>query len=357
MKGISAVIAIVMILMITIALSAMAYIWFTEVFSGMAEEADESTQDVVKTTSSKFIIESAKGSYIYVRNTGETNLTNFSVYVDGRETYFENDFNDNLGSGESGKIILSPYSSYEDVSEVVITTSQGITKTKKENINECDDDNVILCLTFDDESNEIIDYSNYGNNGTIYGDIFYTDGISGKGIHLDGDDDYVTFGNIEEFNNIEEFTLEAWAKADMWKDAGTIINKGPERDDNHIWWCWDKYNTHERFMLEMGGPTSWTSYVSPDRIWYTDKWYHFVSTFSNSQKKVKIFIDGVKVREYDITDGYDRNSGAFNLKIGVFYTNNAPYDHHFNGTLDEIRVYNNALAEDEILNHYNSGIY
>jgi flagellin-like protein len=79
MKGVSAIIAVVLILMITVALAAMSYVWFTNVFQTLSESG---TSSIAKTTGqlqASFTIESARylsgnNTSVSLRNTGVTSL-------------------------------------------------------------------------------------------------------------------------------------------------------------------------------------------------------------------------------------------------------------------------------------------
>ena len=89
-KGVSAVIAIVLILMITVALAAMAYVFFTSVFTQISKGASESVSNVGTAVGTQLIIENVAGSgwpgwaNITIRNVGTVNinLTKLSFYVD-----------------------------------------------------------------------------------------------------------------------------------------------------------------------------------------------------------------------------------------------------------------------------------
>jgi FlaG/FlaF family flagellin (archaellin) len=91
MKGIESVIAIILILMITVALAALAYVWFTGVFQQLTTGAGQSVNNTVGTITTQFSIESAKfnisGSNkvtVVVRNTGSTNIdaTKFAAFIE-----------------------------------------------------------------------------------------------------------------------------------------------------------------------------------------------------------------------------------------------------------------------------------
>jgi flagellin-like protein len=84
MKGVSAIIAIVLLLVITISMAGFFYLWmqgslFTTQASGtqQLEKTQESMSSCIK-------LESSSGSKIYVRNcgVGEIKNTSLSIYVD-----------------------------------------------------------------------------------------------------------------------------------------------------------------------------------------------------------------------------------------------------------------------------------
>lgn len=93
MKGISAVIAVVLILMITVALASMAYVWFTTVFRTITVGTEEAATGGIAAMATKFTIESAHnattdtwtGIAVTIRNTGTKNIDmdTIAAYVKG----------------------------------------------------------------------------------------------------------------------------------------------------------------------------------------------------------------------------------------------------------------------------------
>ena len=78
-KGVSAVIAVILILMITVALAAMAYVWFTSVFQSLTEGAGGAAEQTATALGTSFTIDSAaytSGSNVVVsiRNTGSQSI-------------------------------------------------------------------------------------------------------------------------------------------------------------------------------------------------------------------------------------------------------------------------------------------
>jgi flagellin-like protein len=80
MKGVSEIIAIILILMITISISALAYIWFSGIFSEIMDAAGALLSRSSKNLDTRFIIDNAlyiasdNIVYVSIRNTGNQNF-------------------------------------------------------------------------------------------------------------------------------------------------------------------------------------------------------------------------------------------------------------------------------------------
>jgi len=98
MKGVSEVIAIILILMIVIALAALAYTWFSGIFTQLTGTAGQTIQQTATTMGTQFVLEAAACSVgatpacdvgdtitFTLRNTGQPTFdaTKTSVYIDG----------------------------------------------------------------------------------------------------------------------------------------------------------------------------------------------------------------------------------------------------------------------------------
>ena len=103
MKGVSTVIAIVLILMITVALAALAYVWFLSVFQTISTSAGESIEQTGEQLGTQFTIQSSAytGSNLVsvgVQNTGTQNLdlTKIAAYISNQQAF--------ISSGNTGTL-------------------------------------------------------------------------------------------------------------------------------------------------------------------------------------------------------------------------------------------------------------
>ena len=97
MKGVSSIIAIILLLMITISLTGLGYITFTSFFSKMTNTTEGAMSNTLTKMLAQMRIEGITNTsdnsvtMVYIRNNGKTDLTNFSAYV-----------NDALASKQAG---------------------------------------------------------------------------------------------------------------------------------------------------------------------------------------------------------------------------------------------------------------
>ena len=122
MKAISAVIAIVLILMITVSLAAVGYMWTTGMFEELSETGSEQTETLITKGQAQFEIDSLTISEIYLRNTGQVALSGFLLYVDDKVSEFAID-KETLEKNEINIIYLVYELSPGD--KIKVTTAEG----------------------------------------------------------------------------------------------------------------------------------------------------------------------------------------------------------------------------------------
>jgi len=145
-KGVSAVVAVVLLLMITVALSAMAYVWFTDVFTEISTSVGDSATGTADQIATSYSVESVRAEdivhiddggneiVINIRNIGKKNIdvTKVGLYREG--VLIENDIEDEIL--KPGLITTISYLNYTgDVNETYcgdalkITTAVGVVTT------------------------------------------------------------------------------------------------------------------------------------------------------------------------------------------------------------------------------------
>lgn len=197
------------------------------------------------------------------------------------------------------------------------------------------------------------DSSPHGNDGTLTGTTvpeWTNAGKFGKALNLDGDDDEVYIPADSSFiDNCEnEMTFTAWVKLDELPseegDTECIAGfTGASIDRN---WQLYGYSSNDKFYFRITNGTSSDS-ISVDIP--TDGEWHYVGGRYKKGSDLSIMLDG---KVYSKTPTIDLVMKSKNLEIGAFGGNN--YD-WLDGSIDEVKIYNSALTEDEIKLDYNRG--
>jgi hypothetical protein len=207
-------------------------------------------------------------------------------------------------------------------------------------------------LSVKQSSNTLTDSSGNSNTGTIYGaSRTATDGgqwsnrsdavfSTGSSLQFDGTDDYVDASNGASLNITNAITIEAWVYPKTLTGIGAIATKSSAGSGG--------YNG---FMFERSGGTiviaagNGTGNNSANKSITANVWNHVVCVVTGTQ--LIVYVNGVAGTPVAFT-GMTADS-THNLIIGRFSYTSADF---FNGTIDEVRVYNRALSSDEISRQY-----
>jgi len=217
--------------------------------------------------------------------------------------------------------------------------------------------NLIAHWTFDEGTGTTAYDSVGSHHGTLVGNPTWTTGQVDGALSLDGMDDYVDLGLGAELDleRTDQFTLSAWYRGTG--SSNTVLSKM----DRAV-----SFRGYDMFIQEgyvvAHIISTWTSNaIRVDGTLYpvTDSsWHHLVVTYdgSSSASGLRIYVDAMEEMTSVYRDSLSstiRNSASF--KVGA-RSDAAGTTQHLNGTIDDVRVYNRALAAEEIEQLYWQGI-
>ena len=196
------------------------------------------------------------------------------------------------------------------------------------------------------------DSSGNNNIGTLYNGPTWTAGQLDGGLNFDGTDDYLEVSESSDlsFGNTS-FTLSAWVKKGGSGDSGDQypIAKGyPNTSQEQRGYGFRLDKDSQRFlffiqddsMVKVTG--SWSSGMP------AGEWHHLVGVVNRSQNTMKAYYDGEQLGDTTDISSIGDITSATSLRLGQ-----SASGRHFNGTLDDVRVYDYALTQTEIENLYN----
>ncbi|MCK4401069.1 LamG domain-containing protein [bacterium] len=197
------------------------------------------------------------------------------------------------------------------------------------------------------------DSSGNKNTGWILGSATWVKGISGSALEFD-DKDYVfcKHGTCLALA-LETFTVEYWYKPGDWTLYPGSTPCAVWRV-THIQKCAPKlarpyciYGARpgESLYFEMRGDDGVHRVLhSKKRDWNKDTFYHIAVQYDNSDGFWRIYVNGKldssKIEKFSPSLGSDE-----------FYIGRGK----FKGIIDEVKIYNRVLSEDEIKEHYEEG--
>lgn len=347
MKAISSVVAVILILLIIMALTATLWIFLSGLFPTITGTGERTINRTVTTLSSCMWIESIGGNKVYLRNCGKGVITNDTLAV-----YLDDDTSDFtmtpeiVGEEEAGTISMPIWGIPPGDYKIKITNPQTMIQRTVEAVLP---DSTVLALDFDEGSGtDVYDKSGYGNNGELQntdGDEWVS-GRFGSALKFDGTDDYVRIPLSQSFKISDELTMEAWIN----------LPQNMSGDD----WARGIVERRQRYrllLLENSTPyglrfdirdtdgdwcTIQKGCPGTERIINSNQWYHTMAVFNGSH--MMIYVNGeLNVTEERLNSKIDV-SDSFPVEIGandVFY--------FLNGTIDSVRIHNKALTPDETL--------
>ena len=203
-------------------------------------------------------------------------------------------------------------------------------------------DELVLHLTFDELKGDVAeDISEFGNDATFNGNHKLVNGKFGKAIELDG----ASWGEVEDDDSlhvVDGITVEFWAN--IRPSAG-----GPGSD---VQTGVEKGNTWKAGLFTLaawyrGGsllqffdlPDNCREHNIGDSI-QDETWHFLAGTWDGTT--IKLYIDGELNKELECKGKLTANNEP--LFIGARGGN----QRFVNGALDEIKIYNYALTQDEL---------
>ena len=192
----------------------------------------------------------------------------------------------------------------------------------------------------------VLDWSGLGNGGTLANGPQWVPGNDGGALYFDGTDDYVDLGTPSELHLPDNYTYTAWFKVgvDINGDSGVqyLLCIGSRSDllfgvEDGVGVNGDLslhyYDTAPSFHAVGVGQTVWSS----------DEW-HMVAGTKDSATGHKIYLDG-ELKNSDTNTNNDNHATSRMISLGARAWTGHQY---FNGTIDDVRIYNRALTQEEI---------
>ncbi|KXK33376.1 MAG: hypothetical protein UZ01_00084, partial [Candidatus Brocadia sinica] len=199
------------------------------------------------------------------------------------------------------------------------------------------------------------DTSGNGNDGAING-ATWIEGKSGNGLSFDGTSNYVSIPLL----NHEEISIAAWfyknTNDTTFIDAifgGYRWNPSLQlREGFDVRFYKTAPNRLEFILVTQDGSGNRTQKTAvKDLVNSVGSWYHVVGTYNKATGKQMLYVNGhlANTRTHPAGNTIVPLTFYSNMRIGK--TDNNGY---FNGIIDDVRIYNRALTDQEVQDLYNA---
>jgi len=209
---------------------------------------------------------------------------------------------------------------------------------------------------FDEGPGKAIDWSGLNQHGTVYGDAESMAGYDGNAMQFDGSDDYVNLPIGTTIASSDSTTIATWANVSStaaWQrifDFGFDPPPGPNAPTIYMYLTPVNGSGVPEFGITTTGSGGTLVVAAPSAL--PSGWHHLAVTIDGTTNAMELYLDGAAVAtsatqtlpsDLGMTpDNYLGKSKRWENASGV-------PDPHFTGSLDDFRIYNYALTQDEIL--------
>jgi len=264
-------------------------------------------------------------------------ILSFSAYA--------NDFTDHFTVNISSN---SNISSYSNISWDGVTNYYPLPGSE---INASEESGLILLLHLNNDSvyaennSHVYDFSGKGNNGTVINSSFTSVAKFFGGYNFNGLNDYITFGDDSDFEGLNYFSISVWVKnnqSQLITVGDNIIKKtGSGADTFSLYWT---QSEDISFSVEnSSGIVATATFTDGIPVGSGTNWHHVVGVYNGSA--VLVYVDNVQGATVGVLSGDTANS-VHPILLGFTW----------NGTIDEVAVWNYSLTSLEIQMIYQKGV-
>ncbi|MCL6523057.1 MAG: LamG domain-containing protein [Thermoflavifilum sp.] len=193
--------------------------------------------------------------------------------------------------------------------------------------------------------------------------ISFANGIKGQALQIGNSDSYAIFPNTSQLASLQSFTITMWVNAQQNTSAtGGILSLS---DTTNFWGNIDMFfengSTPNYGLLKIhvnnNGTDAWLGNYQLNNIWGV--WTNIAISYDAASSTFKVFVNGNKIDTQTVS-----NYGSIHfVDVGplVFGTSqfnttpsltsatgSQPWAGFLNGLLDEVRVYDQALSENDV---------
>ncbi|MDD5191568.1 MAG: Ig-like domain-containing protein [Candidatus Nanoarchaeia archaeon] len=213
---------------------------------------------------------------------------------------------------------------------------------------------LVLMLNFDnvtalgENATKVVDVSSNSLNGTVYNAVFNATGKYGGAYQFNGSDAWIN-GTKSATNAVDNWAIAAWIKPSSLSQLSLAIYNGNDAA-GYGFGIGNGAGLSGNKLTGLYGLVAWID--SGYTFASANTWYHVVMTRRSGT--TYFYVNGAQTASTSASVPSAPNNY---LTIGCeLNTSNNP-QRYFNGTIDEVYIYNRGLSANEIQQQYYSNLY
>ena len=171
-------------------------------------------------------------------------------------------------------------------------------------------------------------------------DDAWVDGVQGKALKLDGVNDHITLPASAALD-LQQFTISTHIKAENYAQDAFLFEKTTNGQMNTQYSLHLQGGDQLNYRIINGGNMNDTTIPASLNL-EVDTWNHVVATYNGSLKS--LYVDGQLIVNMPAVMPIDENPAGASF-IG---SAGSGTDYFFNGSIDDLRVYNQAVPEEKV---------
>jgi hypothetical protein len=182
------------------------------------------------------------------------------------------------------------------------------------------------------------DSGGYGNDARFEGSpTWIENGKLGNALRFNGSSDYIAAPDSESLDiNGEQLSIVAWINGEDWPAANHIVRKVADTGTGSIYILRIQPDSVRVYLNTSDGETIIQGTIALT----TNEWFHVALTYDGAE--ARIFVNG----ELDVSTEVSGELTQSNNELRIGRGEPAGY---FVGMIDDVRLYNHALTESELL--------
>jgi hypothetical protein len=199
------------------------------------------------------------------------------------------------------------------------------------------------------------DVSGNENSGTLTNMDLAANWVSGQihgALEFDGVDDLVVVSPAPRHAKGNDFSISFWMMPDTSTRNDVLISRWDDSTEHRSWAI--AYASDEgelRFDTSNNGLFQPGNKVTSARAVADGQWSHVVALHTDGINT--LFIDGSEDRSTRVT-----NRGVFDTNLALYVGHSPAFGsapQHFDGAIDDVRIYDRALAAEEVQDLHDTG--